>query len=517
MGRAWGAGVFSVLVFTPLIAMWYRGRELSRPKSFTKKVEIIAAFCLLLAENHFLFWTSYPQYFGISVIFFLPAVLIWFALRLHPRWLTLALVLTSFQGIAGSILAHPSVVALNEQLISDEVYIGLIAAIFLIFVAVVEERRAAYKQLEKAYQSTSAADSAKSEFIAILAHELRNPLAPIVSSLELLKLQPQTIESVEALESAETHTLMLRRLLDDLLDTVRLTKKKFNLQKEILSMQEVIALSLESARDFIRSRGHNLTVSVPDEPVMLNADPVRVRQMITNLLNNAAKYTNPGGKIELVLQREEDNAVIRVTDNGIGIEAEALPHLFDSFWQADSARERNSGLGIGLSLTKRLIEMHDGRIEVRSQGLGRGSTFSVYLPALSGESPAPVNRKVQKKGTVLSRRILVVDDNRAAADGMQKLLVHHGHHVETAYSGERALETSGSFAPDVILLDLGLPDIDGYEVARRIRSGGWGGVIVALTGYGQEGDRLQSGQAGFNHHLVKPVGAADILGLLAGS
>ena len=517
LGRAWGAGVFSVLVLTPFILMWYQRNRTTVPTSSNVRIEILAAFGVLLAENYFLFWTPYPQYFGISVIFFLPAVLIWFSLRLHPRWLALALVVTSIQGIAGSILAHPSAIALNEQLLADEVYIGLVAAIFLVFVSVVEERRMAFRRLESAYLSTSAADQAKSEFIAILAHELRNPLAPIVSSLELLRLQPQTSESIQSITNAEAHVSMIRRLLDDLLDTVRLTQNKFNLQKEMLSLQEIIARSVESVRDFVRSRDHDLRISLPDEDIMLHADPVRIQQIVINLLNNAVKYTDPGGDIELKVEEQNGNAVIRVTDNGIGIEPDKHTSIFEAFKQVKSSTPHGTGLGIGLFLTKQLVGMHGGRIEAASLGLGRGSVFTVYLPLPSQKRLAEVSAHMKGTPTIEKTRILIVDDNRAAADGIQKLLTHRGHEVETAYSGKHALETSESFAPDVILLDIGLPDLDGYEVARQLRSSGWSGKIIALTGYGQESDLSRSKLAGFDRHLVKPVGVDDIVTILAQS
>ncbi|MBC7836765.1 response regulator [Acetobacteraceae bacterium] len=514
-GRAWGAGIFSVLVITPFVATWYSWRTISFPKQAKHRLELLAAFALLVGVNYFLFWTAYPQYFGISVIFFLPAVLIWFALRFHPRWLTLSLVLTSFIGIAGSIIAQATPTPLNAQLLADEIYIGLVAAIFLVFVAVVEERRVAYTRLEHAYQRAATSDKAKNEFIAILAHELRNPLAPIVSSLELLKLQPQTEESLDTIRGAEEHAVMIRRLLDDLLDTARLSQNKFKLQKEKVSAREIVEQSLASVEENMANRRHTLQVVLPEEDIRLFADPVRMKQIVINLLTNASKYTEPGGRIELTLKIQSDFLMISVRDNGIGIEAKKLSNLFEAFTQLITENRASPGLGMGLFITKNLVELHGGTIEVQSRGLGYGSIFTVHIPvSLPPTAQRMLDIKHESERAVGASKILIVDDNEAAAVALQKLLTHHGHTVQTAYSGRDALNVVDPFAPDIILLDIGMPDMSGYDVARAIRNKGWSGAIVALTGYGQENDRLQSVEAGFDHHLIKPIGADDLISVL---
>ncbi len=512
-GRAWSAGMFSVLVVTPALASWYPLKKFAVSRSHA--VEIAAAFLLLTANNVFMFWTDFPKVVGIAIIFFLPAVLIWFALRFHPRWLTLAVLLTSVVGIAGSIVAHPSSTStLAAQLLADEIYIGLVAAIFYVFVAVVEERRRAYAELKLAYESTSASDKAKNEFIAILAHELRNPLAPIVSSLELLKIEPQSAEALRTIESAEEHAIMIRRLLDDLLDAARLSQKKFKLQKQDVRLRDLIDLSVASSAEYIESRGHTLSVTRPENTVHLYADPVRIKQILINLLNNAAKYTPHGGHISLKTLVHEDEVSIEIADDGIGIADSMLPHLFEPFKQLNDSTSTSSGLGIGLYLTKRLAEMHDGRVEAKSAGPGKGSVFTVTLP-IPRQSPLPIDsarpRPLRRQAP---RRILVVDDNQPAAVALQRLLTHRGHDVETAFSGKDAVLFVERKQPDVIILDIGMPEIDGYEVARRVRANGWDGTIVAVTGYGQETDRMRSKEAGFDHHLVKPVSVADLESVL---
>lgn len=514
LGRGWGAGIFSVLVITPFVLTWFNKQQ-RQPHTRAKKIEIAAAMLTLLGIVYFLFWTNTPSYFGISIIFYLPLVLVWFALRFSVRWLTLAVLLASILGIAGTILVNPMTSLLKGQLLSVEIYIGLVAVIFLVFVSIVEERRAALIRLEEAYRSIIAADQAKTDFIAILAHELRNPLAPLVSSAELLKRNPQTKESARAIQSIQEHAGMMSRILDDLLDTARLSHKKFALKTEAVELREMIDQSVQSVVEIMRSHRHKLIVHVPDEEMCLFADPVRVKQVIINLLINAAKYTEPEGTIKLSAKKNKDHFYIEVTDNGIGIEQSMLSHIFEPFKQVDGHGKRGTGLGLGLFLTKCLVEAHEGTIEVKSGGRGRGTTFLVALPV-----PTEIvtrNKKVERKVKVKGAKpscILIVDDNKAAADTLAKLLRHYGHTVHVAYSGEDALSNLTKVEPELILLDIGMPDMDGYAVAREIRSRGWTGKIVALSGYGQDVDRAHSKEAGFDDHLLKPVLSDDIIAIL---
>lgn len=514
IGHGWGAGIFSVLVITPFVLTWFNDQPW-RTYTRSKKFEIAAAIITLLGVVYFLFWTNTPSYFGISIIFYLPAVLVWFALRFPVRWLTLAVLLASVIGITGSLFVGPTTSLLKGQLLNLEIYIGLVAVIFLVFVSIVEERRAALIGLEEAYRSIIAADQAKTDFIAILAHELRNPLAPLVSSAEILKQNPQTKESAKAIQSIQEHAGMMSRILDDLLDTARLSHKKFALKTEVVELREMIDQSVQSVADIMRSHHHTLTVHVPDEEMCLLADPVRLKQVIINLLINAAKYTEPEGKITLSAKKSKEYFYIEVADNGIGIEQDMLSHIFEPFKQVDGHGKRGSGLGLGLFLTKCLVEAHDGTIEVKSEGRGRGASFLIALPVPTEiiTRNKKVARKVKANGAKPSC-ILIVDDNTAAADTLAKLLRYYGHTVHVAYSGKDALNDLLKVKPELILLDIGMPDMDGYAVAKELRSRGWDGKIVALSGYGQEVDRARTKETGFDDHLLKPVLSGDIIAIL---
>jgi len=512
LGRGWGAGIFSVLVIVPFVLTWYKQPWL--PHARYKKFEIAVALLTLLGVVYFLFWTNTPSYFGISIIFYLPAVLSWFVMRFSVRWLTLAILATSVLGIIGTVLVGPTSTLFNGLLLTVEIYIGLVAAIFLVFVSIVEERRSALLKLEEAYRSILATDQAKTDFISILAHELRNPLAPLVSSAELLKRNPQTEESAKAIRSIQEHAGMMSRILDDLLDTARLSHKKFALKTEAVELREILDQSAQSVMEAMRLRNHTFTVHMPDEEMCLFADPVRIKQVVINLLINASKYTKEGGTISLTARKNKDHFQIEVSDNGIGIEPDMLTHIYEPFKQA-GAQGHGSGLGLGLFLTKCLVEAHDGTIEVHSEGQGRGSTFIVSLPV-----PREIVTRKEKKECKAEGKpvepscILIVDDNRAAADTLAKLLRYHGHTVHVAYSGADALRDLLRVKPELILLDIGMPEMDGFAVAREIRNRGWKGKIVALSGYGQDIDRVHSKNAGFNDHLLKPVLSDDIIAIL---
>lgn len=508
-GRAWGGGIFSVAVIFPFIATWWPLRR----RLTDKPSELVAAFATLLIVDVYLFWTSYPASLGIAVIFILPAVLGWFAFRLEPRVMTLAFVITSVVGIAGSIIAHPFQGPLNTQLLADEVYIGLLAGIYIVLVAIAQERRSTVKELEQALADVSAADRAKSRFIAILAHEIRNPLAPIVSSLEFLKLHSHSEEVADTIRTIESQTSVITHLLDDLLDTARLSQNRLLLRKEVTDMRAAVEASLESVRDRYAKKQHNLIVRHPEEPVIVFADPVRLQQILVNVLNNAARYTDPGGSIQLSYCKEGSNALIRVEDNGIGIEAERIDELFEPFTHAPDRQLRHgTGLGIGLYLTRELVRLHDGSIEARSAGVGSGSVFSIRLPLSNAQMPE--NDAMPSRRRAAPHRILIVDDNKPAALAMQRLLSILGHTTEAVHSGQEALTSLARFKPAVMLLDIKMADMDGYEVARVLRSRKWDGLIIALTGYGQEMDKKRSADAGIDHHLTKPVSVDDVISLL---
>jgi PAS domain S-box-containing protein len=387
------------------------------------------------------------------------------------------------------------------------------------------ERKAAQVLLQQQAEALREADRRKDEFLAMLAHELRNPLAPIRTGLDRLRLQvPQGSPLHPVLDVVERQVAQLTRLVGDLLDVSRITRGQTTLQKERVDLHAVIAQAVETARPLLDARRHDLAYTPSPEPLLLEADPGRLAQAISNLLSNAAKYTDQGGRIWLAAERDQGEAVVRVRDNGIGIEPGMLPRVFDLFTQGHPARGRSQGgLGVGLAVAKRLVEMHGGSVAAHSAGVGRGSEFVIRLP-LSGESGGAATEGVRAgagtpTGQAASRRILVVDDLVEVAEDMAALLREAlGHDVRTAHDGPTALRAAAEFRPELVLLDLGLPGMSGYDVARRLRGlPGLGDVaLVALTGWGQEDDRRKTREAGFNHHLVKPVGLKELQPLLAG-
>jgi PAS domain S-box-containing protein len=363
----------------------------------------------------------------------------------------------------------------------------------------------------------------KDEFLAMLAHELRNPLAPIRNAAQLLNVHSPGRPEIEwARAVIERQTKHLVRLVDDLLDVSRMVRGQITLQKKKVDLTEIVQTAVETSRPLIRLRKHHLSVHLPDQPVRLDADLTRIAQVISNLLNNAAKYTDDGGQIRLEAALDAGCVAIRVRDTGLGIAPGLLPHVFDLFTQADRTLDRaEGGLGIGLTLVKRLVEMHGGRVEARSEGLGRGAEFIVWLPVLdaqhegAAEAAAP-RAAATNNDSAQSLRILIVDDNVDAADSIAMLLGMEGHQTRTVNTARAALLAVPDFEPDVVLLDIGLPEMDGYEVARRLRAqnGRHEMRLVAVTGYGQPGDRRRSQAAGFDEHLVKPVEPALLNELL---
>jgi PAS domain S-box-containing protein len=385
----------------------------------------------------------------------------------------------------------------------------------------VTEQKRLEDNLRRVAEELSRADRRKNEFLAMLAHELRNPLAPISNAVRALSMGRRDETAVDsASEMLERQVGQIIRLVDDLLDVSRISRGKLALRAERVELSPIIQQAVEATRALYRSMNQELTVRLPSEPVYLNADPTRLAQVVGNLLNNACKFTDVGGRISLTVEREGAEVTIRVTDNGVGIAAEHLAGIFDIFTQVESSLERSrSGLGIGLTLVKTLVEMHGGTVEAHSQGVGRGSEFVVRLPMLL-DLPEPVPAIVPphlEGPPVVRRRVLIVDDNRDAADWLATLLSLSGHDTHVALDGVEAVKAAERLRPDVVLLDIGLPRIDGYEVCRRIRQQPWGRdlVIVALTGWGQEEDRQKSREAGFNTHLVKPVDDEVLMKLLA--
>jgi len=362
-------------------------------------------------------------------------------------------------------------------------------------------------------------DRRKDEFLAILAHELRNPLAPIRNSVHILRATSGTNPTVRNIaEMMERQVNQMIRLVDDLLEISRITRGKIDLKLEGVELSDVVESAVETCRPAIEARGHRFSVKLPPGSTLIEGDPVRLAQVFTNLLNNAAKYTDPGGRIELVGRRDNGFAVVEVTDTGRGIPEEMLHRIFDLFTQIDVSQGRYpGGLGIGLTLAKTLVESHGGSIEAKSEGAGRGSRFIVRLPVTQTARPAvPSTRPLVAAGALAARRILVVDDNRDAADSLAIVLGLLGAEVRTAYDGRSGIEIVQSWLPAIVFLDIGMAGTDGYEVARRIRARPEleDVRLIALTGWGQEKDRQNSKAAGFDYHLTKPVDLAALQLLL---
>jgi len=378
----------------------------------------------------------------------------------------------------------------------------------------------AHRRVEEALRE---ADHRKDEFLAMLGHELRNPLAPIGMAAEILRTRAASDETVVWVHDVIARQVgHLTRLVDDLLDVSRITRGKINLNLAPLDLRRVITQAIETSRPLLVDHRHELSIDLPDDPLLVRGDGVRLAQVVANLLNNAAKYTEAGGRITVIAQRDGAQAIIRVVDNGIGIPANMLDRVFEMFTQVASPGDRSQGgLGIGLTLVKRLIEMHDGQIEARSGGPGRGSEFIIRLPlaidqldehaaparepAAQGESLMPPEHALDH--ALEHRRILIVDDNVDAAESLSRLLRLQEHEVLVAHDGPSALTAAERMKPDIVLLDIGLPKMDGLEVARRLRhrSNGAPPLLVATTGFGQAEDRRRIAAAGFDHHLVKPL------------
>jgi signal transduction histidine kinase/CheY-like chemotaxis protein len=407
-------------------------------------------------------------------------------------------------GTRATVLAHANPVL-------DEV--GNLVGAVNVLVDITGQKRTEYLLRE--------ADRHKNEFLATLAHELRNPLAPINNALHVIRRSGDDKPTVhEARAMMERQVAHMVRLIDDLLDVSRITLGKIELRKERVDLSAIVQDAIDSVRPTMESSGQRLTVTLPRRSAFVHGDRTRLAQVFINLLNNSAKYSGTGSHIELTVEQQGSDVVVRVKDNGLGIPPDKLSTIFEMFTQVDRSLERsNGGLGIGLSLVRGLIELHGGRVEAHSEGEGKGAEFTVRLPAVLSHSAHQDSGKDDHAAECGSTyRMLVVDDYRDSAVSLSLMLKLMGHLVETAYDGMEAVEVASVFRPDVALVDIGLPKLNGYEVCQRIRAQDWGRdmVLIALTGWGQEEDKQRSKEAGFNFHLVKPVNVTILENLLAG-
>ena len=432
----------------------------------------------------------------------------------QPPWSDIPVLLLTRRGADSPVVGRALETLGNVTLLERPVRVGALAS------AVRSALRARERQYEtRAYlEEREQANDRKDMFLATLAHELRNPLAPIRNSLAILRMsapQPNAEALHEIMERQINHMV---RLVDDLMEVSRITRGKIELRRSTVELASILAAAIETSRPLIDGGGHQLTVSLPSEPLVLDADPMRLAQVFANLINNAAKYTDPGGRIAITARREGESAVITVTDNGVGIPAHALNMVFEMFAQAEPANSRSqTGLGIGLTLVRNLVDMHGGNVTAASEGRGRGSQFTVRLPLTARPQVDKANAAIAAPSVRPLPRVLVVDDNRDAADSLGALLQIMGAEVRVAHDGFAALEEFDTFHPGVVVLDLGMPELDGYEVARRIRKrpDSRETLLVALTGWGQEKERLSTKAAGFDHHLIKPVDLDSMKAVLA--
>jgi signal transduction histidine kinase len=443
-------------------------------------------------------------------------------LAAQPQWSDLPVLLLARRGADSPTLGHALEQLINVTVVERPTRI---AALVSVARTALRARRRQYQtrrhleERELVENLLRANDRRKDEFLAVLAHELRNPLAPIASALHIFRMHhsadPEFAHLSEMMGRQVEH---LVRLVDDLLEVSRITRGKIELRRAPVLVAGVIRNAVEASRPLIDAVGHTLVVGLPDEPIMVEADAVRLAQVFSNLLNNAAKYTNPGGRIELVLSSSGTDVVITVRDSGIGIPASMLQSVFDMFTQVEPTVGRsNGGLGIGLTLVKSIVELHGGSIEATSEGPGKGSEFIVHLPMLSQEHSSSAAPPAQCESQVRGRRILIVDDNHDAATSLARLLAMLGAETEVALSGSEALRALAPGSHDLVLLDIGMPGMSGYEVARKIRSRPEleGLLLIALSGWGQVEDVRRSAEAGLDSHLIKPVDIATLDARLA--
>jgi CheY-like chemotaxis protein len=372
--------------------------------------------------------------------------------------------------------------------------------------------------LQEREEALRQADRRKDEFLALLGHELRNPLAPIHNAAELLSCTlPEDSPARVALEMIRRQAAQMTRLVDDLLDIARITQGRIQLRLEPLELGDVIAQAVETIEPQLRQRRHEVSLVSSYEPLYVRGDFGRLVQCVANVLNNAVKYTDPVGQIQVRTRPEDSSAVIEIADNGRGISPDLLPRVFDLFVQGEGSLDRaQGGLGVGLAVVKRLVEQHNGTVTARSPGTGQGSTLEMRLPRIA-RPPTASTEEIPYKAA--PRRVLIVDDNADAANSLAMLLGLRGHDVQVAFSGREALERIDSFEPDVVLLDIGLPQMDGYELAERLRAiPKLRGVrLIALTGYGQAEDQQRARAAGFDNHVVKPLNVLSLERAIAGA
>lgn len=513
--------LFSLVVIVPFLLRWCAKPHFSR--SWPEVVKLAIVFAILIGIDHLLFVRDVTAIGGIAMTYLLLIPLFWIALRKRPRFVTLAILITALYAIAGIFLGGdvPRSVRM-EELFQIQVFIAVIASMFLIIAALEENRRLSTNlaksqvaMLQNAVMRISSESKAKNDFIAILAHELRNPLAPIMSGIDLMKAKGgHDAEDAEMLAVMEGRMQVIRSLLDDLLDISRITEGKIEIRKIPVTLESIVQKAVLSTEHHFKERHQRFIVDMPEDTLTVIGDAVRLEQILTNLLTNASKYSDSGTTVSLSVTEKNGRAEIRIEDEGQGIDPANLEHIFIPFHQADEGPRSKKGLGIGLALVKSFAEMHGGEVIATSKGIGHGSQFTVMLPLTQSDASAharPAKPKPAEHRADTGLSVLVVDDNDAAAWGIGRLLELSGCSVEYAYDGRHAIDIALKNAPDIILLDLGLPDQTGYDVAKTMRARGYRGRLIALTGFSTQEARDKVREAGFEGYLVKPAGLAELM------
>lgn len=511
----------SLLVVTPFTMRWLAKVRFRR--SAYETIETLTVFGLLALLAYAQFIIELRVMLGIPVLYLIFIPLIWIALRLRPRFVTLALVMLSSFVVYGTTHALDDAAAMGV-LVNAEMYLIVLAMITFIIATQEEERRVSQNTLlsqmgtlENAVAQLHSDAKSKEGFIAILAHELRNPLAPVVSTIELLQLKgARDEEEAEALSIISDRMQTMRTLLEDLLDVSHMLEGKIKLDVAPISLQECIRASVLSTKHYRDELHQEISLTMPEDPVYISGDRVRIEQVFSNLLSNASKYSHSGDTIRVRLTEAAGFAEIEVADTGVGLSPDTLESIFKPFNQAYTGEKAIRGLGIGLALVKNFVTLHGGTVRAESPGLGRGSRFVVRLPSIPAPAPTKADpsrfQRLLKESTGRSGPlILVVDDNDAAAAALGRLLERLQYGVVYAYDGQQAVDVALDRKPSMILLDIQLPKMSGYEVAKTLRERGYAGAIVALSGYGEKDSLAMHGETSvFDRYMVKPVGLAEL-------
>jgi len=507
----WVGDATGAIIVAPLLLAWSRKTQWPKARDlieFTILFLGLAAASLAVFSKMSLLGMKLHNFFYLIFVF-----VIWAAIRFGQRGTTLVTLVTSCIAIGAALRSSEIFAGIpaDQNFAALQIFMAVIAMTGLFLSAAVAEREQAEKALHEANRN-------KDEFLSMLAHELRNPLASIAGALHIIRLPAVSAEQhSRALSIMDRQLQQIIRLIEDLVDVARISHGKIELRRAPVALDETIAIATETVAPIMEANGHEFSSTLPEQKIWLDADPARLAQIFINLLNNAAKYTPPGGRITLTVESDGQTMTAHVRDNGIGIASDMLPKVFDMFTQIQNSAVRSTGgLGIGLTLVRRLVEMHGGGVEAHSAGAGQGSEFIVRLPQISAPSAAASQRKDRIVAEPQKFRIMVADDNESFAETFSCMLRLQGHDVRVAHDGGTALDLAKSFLPDVALLDIGLPEINGYDLCKEIRAmpALSHAVLIAQTGYGQTEHRERSRAVGFDHHLVKPVQFDTIKALL---